>query len=189
MYALGRADATFVPTMKNRAGRLVEFGSGSGASPTVIESFESFYAREYRRVLALAFVLSGSRAQAEDLTQDAFTAALKAWPQINNPDGWIRTAVSNKAISFLRHAYAAKRALTLLQGQAVSEPDLPEDTTAFWAEVRRLPRRQAQAITLFYLEGLSAEEVGAVLGCGASTVRIHLSRGRRKLAERIEVTA
>ena len=54
-----------------------------------------------------------------------------------------------------------------------------------WDAVRRLPHRQAQAVALTYLEGLSVEEVGLVLGCSEGTVKTHLKRGRATLAKRL----
>jgi RNA polymerase sigma-70 factor, ECF subfamily len=157
------------------------------AAAVVVESFESFFAREYRPVLALAFVLTGDRSAAEDLAQEAFLAAFRTWESISNPGSWVRATVSNRAMSWWRRTYAAKRALTRLNGSEPASWEMPEDTEAFWGEVRKLPRRQAQAVTLYYLEDRSAEEIGALLGCDPSTVRIHLSRGRRALATRLGV--
>lgn len=163
-------------------------GVAQTSSTPVVESFESFYSREYRPVLALARVLTGNLAQAEDLAQEAFIAAYRSWSGIHNPTGWIRSAVSNKAMSWWRRSYAANRALARLNAREPAESAMPEDTTAFWAEVRSLPKRQAQALALFYLEDRSVKDIAGILGCDASTVRIHMSRGRRKLAERLEMT-
>ena len=160
---------------------------GEPTSSLTVESFDSFFSREYRPVLGLALVLTGDRAEAEDLVQEAFLAAFQGWAGIVNPGVWVRTAVSNRAMSWWRRSYAARRAVTRLNGLEPQASEMPEDTEAFWDEVRRLPRRQAQAIALYYLEDRSAEEVAAVLGCEASTVRIHLSRGRRALATRLGV--
>ncbi len=46
------------------------------------ESFESFYARQQRRLVGLAFSVSGSRLGAEDLAQDALAAAYRDWDRI-----------------------------------------------------------------------------------------------------------
>jgi RNA polymerase sigma-70 factor, ECF subfamily len=161
---------------------------GRRIAPTPhVESFESFYGREYRPVLALANVLIGDRAQAEDLAQEVFVAAFQSWATIANPGAWVRAAVSNKAMSWWRRTYAARRALARLGNVEPSTTDMTADADAFWGEVRRLPRRQAQAIALYYLEDLPVASIAAMLGCDASTVRIHLSRGRKALAARLEV--
>lgn len=157
----------------------------SPADPAV-ESFEAFYRREYRSVLTLARVLTSDRALAEDLTQESFMAAYAAWSAISNPTTWIRATVTNKAMSWWRRTYTTRRAMSRLS-PAEDRGDMPEDTEDFWGEVRRLPKRQAQSVTLYYLEDRSTKEIAAVLGCDESTVRIHLSRGRKALASRLGV--
>lgn len=153
----------------------------------LIETFDSFYQREYRSVLALANVLVGNHAAAEDLAQEAFVAALLSWSGINQPDHWVRSVVSKLAMSWWRRVYAGRRAMTRLYQPEGGIVDMPADSEAFWAEVRRLPVRQAQAIALYYMEDRSTEEIGKILGCDPSTVRIHLSRGRRTLAKSLGV--
>jgi RNA polymerase sigma-70 factor (ECF subfamily) len=152
----------------------------------LIESFEGFFVREYRGVLALALALTGDRAQAEDLAQEGFMAAFAAWERIEDPGAWIRTAVSNKAMSWWRRQYASRRAMTRFTAAEGFTIDSTE-AEAFWAEVRRLPRRQAQAITLFYLDDLPVSEIARMLVCSESTARTHLSRGRETLALRLGV--
>ena len=64
-------------------------------------------------------------------------------------------------------------------GRGSTVDQLPVETAHFWAEVRRLPRRQAQTLALFYLEDRSVTETAEILGCSESTAREHLMRGRR----------
>ena len=56
---------------------------------------------------------------------------------------------------------------------------------AFWAEVRRLPRRQAQCIALRYVYGCPVTEVADVLGCSEGSVKQHLARAKDRLARRL----
>jgi RNA polymerase sigma-70 factor (ECF subfamily) len=151
-----------------------------------VESFEAFYRREYRAVVTLARVLTSDRAQAEDLTQESFLAAYAAWSGITSPATWIRATVTNRAMSWWRRMYAAQNAMSRLS-PTEEHGDMPEDTADFWSAVRLLPKRQAQSLALYYLEDRSTKEIAAVLGCEESTVRIHLSRGRKALALRLGV--
>ena len=160
------------------------------AQPTapLVESFEAFYAREYRPVVALAYALTGDSAEAEDLAQEAFIAAYRSWDSIDHPARWVRSAISNKAMSWWRRSYSAKRATKLMYQPDQGIVELPADSNDFWRQVRELPRRQAQVIALYYLDDQSTEEVAVTLGCATSTVRIHLTRGRRALAAQLGVT-
>ena len=58
----------------------------------------------------------------------------------------------------------------------------------FWRAVRELPRRQAQCVALRYLEDRSFDEIAAVLGIAAPTVRVHLHAARSTLAIRLGET-
>jgi RNA polymerase sigma-70 factor (ECF subfamily) len=49
--------------------------------------------------------------------------------------------------------------------------------------VGRLPRNQRLAIMLHYVDDLAVTDVASAMGCAEATVRVHLHRGRRRLAE------
>lgn len=165
----------------------VEGGRTAHEDSQLVETFDSFYSRQYRSVLALTNVLVGDRASAEDLAQEAFVAAFRSWAKISQPEHWIRSVVSKMAMSWWRRVYAERRAQTRLYQPEGGIEEMPTESESFWAEVRGLPARQAQAIALFYMEDRSTDEIGSILGCDPSTVRIHLSRGRRTLATRLGV--
>ncbi|MEN8239866.1 MAG: sigma-70 family RNA polymerase sigma factor [Actinomycetota bacterium] len=150
-------------------------------------SFEEFYEKEYSAVLAFARVLTGDLTRAEDVAHDAFVAALEAWDTLENAAGWIRRVTANKSHSAWRRRYAEQRALNRVPKPMLIGVDLPSDTEYFWDEVRRLPRRQAQVIALFYLEDRSVSDIAALLACSESTARVHLMRGRRTLAKRLDL--
>jgi RNA polymerase sigma-70 factor (ECF subfamily) len=63
---------------------------------------------------------------------------------------------------------------------------MPEPAQDFWREVRRLPYRQAQAITLRYLDDLSMSEIAAVMEAAEGTVRALLTQGRSRLARQLK---
>lgn len=155
------------------------------AEPARAEDFDTFYRREYPRVVALAYALCGRRAASEDLAQDAFFAAHQRWKKVggyDRPDAFVRRVVANAAISAGRRWAVEARALRRLAVRSVGPvEDLEPPDAAFWQAVRRLAPRQAQAIALYYLEERSAEEIGVVLGCSPATVAVHLHRGRAAL--------
>ena len=160
--------------------------SGAGA-----ETFDEFYLREYAHVLGLAFALSGSRWAAEDLTQEAFLAAHNEWHRIGRyeqPAAWVRRVVTNKAVSTIRrHVSEAKAFARWWSMDRVELPDLGASDPVFWAAVRSLPRRQAQAVVLYYLEDLSVGDVADILDVSPGTVKRHLYNGRATLARTLNI--
>lgn len=164
--------------------------TGRRSATTSTRQFDDFYVAHYRAVVALAYALSGSRAGAEDLAQEAFVAVLRRWDDVrdfDDPGVWVRRVVANRSVSAVRRRLAEGRALTRLGGAPPPLPDVSADTHDVWRAVRRLPRRQAQAIALHYLEDMSLDRVALVLGCSVETVRTHLKRGRSSLGRALAV--
>lgn len=168
-------------------------GTDEGREPEsvvlrAIEPFDRFYEREFRSVVGLAYALSGSRAASEDLAQEAFIAAHRNWEKVgsyDNPGAWVRRVVSNLSVSRFRKLSSELKALTRLTGLGRSSADigeLPSEAEDFWAKVRTLPKRQAQTLALHYLEDRPVIEIAEILECSPSTVKVHLHKGRKKLA-------
>lgn len=158
-----------------------------------VGSFERFYDAQYARVLALVYALTGDWSVAEDLTQEAFARAFAGWEQVagyERPGAWVRTVAANLAHSRNRRRRAERRAHRRVGPfSAVEDPEpIARDLEEFWAAVRELPRQQRLAIALFYLEDLRPQEMSTILGCSASTARVHLHRARAQLQQRLDTT-
>jgi len=153
------------------------------------ETFEDFYAREFKPVVALAYALSGSRTAAEDLAQEAFLAAHRRWDEVGTlarRDAWVRRVVANLSASWFRRRFAEARALARVAAGSTSVlPELSAEDAEFWRAVRSLPRRQAQVVALHYLEDRPVAEIAEILGTAEGTVKKHLHDGRRTLARRL----
>ena len=149
----------------------------------------AFYRSESGRVLGVVTALTGSRAIAEDLTQEAFATAYRKWSRISaydQPGSWVRRVAVNRAVSSLRTRRAEGRALervgTLPDRSTPVEPSVDDE---LWRAIRSLPAKQAQAIALTYVEDLPPSRVAEILGCSEGAVKSHLNRARRTLAQRI----
>lgn len=160
---------------------IVDVGSGS---------FDLFYARQRKPLIALAYAVTGSRSVAEDLAQDALVAAFRAWGEIrkrDNPGTWVRRILLNKASSAYRRRLAELKAFARHPRDldSVAFPEVTGEIDRIWSEVRRLPRRQLEVIALTYLEGLSMTEVAGVLEVTKQTVDVHMRRARHTLVDRL----
>lgn len=156
----------------------------------VVRTFDGFVREHDRRLVGLAYTLSGSRSVAEDLAQDALLAAYKRWDevsQMDDPAAWVRRVVANRAVSHVRRRVSEAKGLVRLglERPKADVPSLSAGTEAIWAEVRRLPRRQRQVIALRYYDQLSMSEIADVLGCSKESVNTHLRRARTTLARRL----
>ncbi len=154
----------------------------------VPSTFEALYREEYRRVVALVYGLSGSAAVAEDLAQEAFLRAHVDWSNVANlasPSAWVRRVAVNLAMSRFRRLRSEAAALLRLVPTS-SAAEIPRaDHEAFWREVRKLPRRQAQVIALHYIDELSVMEIAGVLNVATGTVKALLHQGRGRLGRQL----
>ena len=152
-------------------------------------SFENFYRTEYGHMVAVARALVRDAAAAEDLAQDSFIAAHRNWEKVSGyeaPQAWVRRVLINRAASRHRRLGAEVRALVRLGEEGHSEmPDLSSPTSEVWEQVRRLPRRQRDAVVLHYVGQLTMEEIGETMGCSPGAVKSHLHRARETLGRRL----
>lgn len=162
----------------------------NGEIPAVLTiDFESFYAQTSRRMLPLAFSLTGSWGDAEDLVQDAYIAAHRHWNKVgayDDPTAWIRRVITNRSLSRWRRLGREVNVWQRLAARTREELSVDEPIDdEFWEAVRALPRQQAAVVALYYLEDLSVDAIAALIGCSAGTVKTQLFRGRHTLADRL----
>jgi RNA polymerase sigma-70 factor, ECF subfamily len=157
----------------------------------VASSFDDFYASTARRTLSLAHALTGNWGDAEDLVQDAYTAAAKKWDQLStydDPSAWVRRLVLNRSVSRWRRLQREALAVVRLGARTDEQVDATDPVDPeFWAAVRRLPAQQARVVALFYVDDLSVEQIARTLGCSDGTVKTHLSRARATLARELQM--
>jgi RNA polymerase sigma factor (sigma-70 family) len=143
--------------------------------------FVELYEREHKRVFQVTFALCRDRGLAEDATQEAFARALERWARLRDRPwvgGWVMSTALNAARRMLRrrpYAFSVPSA----------NPDY-ESATELWDVVRRLPRRQREAVVLRYVVDLNLSEIAATMGCRKGTVKAHLSSARQALREWLE---
>jgi RNA polymerase sigma-70 factor (ECF subfamily) len=160
---------------------LVQAGRGQ-------EAFERLVPAYRRRVFGLAYGILRDRAAAEDLAQEVF---VKLWQALPRYDGraqlstWIYAITRNAAVSALR---ARRRVASLSEDAIAAEAEgiaasaAGEEDPALRRAIDRLPEKQRQAITLYYLDERSVEDVADMMGLPANTVKTHLHRARAGLA-------
>jgi RNA polymerase sigma-70 factor (ECF subfamily) len=156
-----------------------------------VEPFEQFYRREFPRLLVLARALAGDQ-WAEDIAHDSMLVAYRHWARISlmdSPAGYVHRICAHKAVSWIRRASAERRALRRMVARGVVTVEtVSADNERFWAEVRQLPRRQAETVALFYGLDLPVPVIAETLGCAEGTIKAHLARARAQLSTRFAVS-
>ncbi|MCU1602857.1 MAG: polymerase, sigma-24 subunit, subfamily [Frankiales bacterium] len=143
------------------------------------KAFEEYVVARSAALLRTAYLLTGNRADAEDLLQTALAKTYLAWDRIRDRDaldGYVRRTLVNTQTSFWRR----KRPESLYDApperpsrDAHADADLHD---ALWTALGRLGRRQRAIVVLRYYEDLSEAETASLLGISVGTVKSTTSR-------------
>jgi RNA polymerase sigma-70 factor (ECF subfamily) len=152
------------------------------------DAFAALVARHYDRILGLAFRLTGSRAEAEDLTQDicmALPARLSQFAGRSRFSTWLYRVTLNAARD--RHRRTATRARAS-EGWGDWERGRQDamaaeaDSHAWLARVMRdLPRDLRETVALILGEDLTQAQAAEVLGLSEGTVAWRMSEVKKRL--------
>jgi RNA polymerase sigma-70 factor (sigma-E family) len=143
------------------------------------------------RARRLAYLLTGDRATAEDLVQDAFIRLAGRLAHLRDPgafEAYLRRTVVNLSNSHFRHRRVERAHLDRQGGtwELGFEPSAAFDARdALWAALGSLSDRQRAAIVLRYYEDLPDARIAEILGCRVGTVKSLVSRGLDALREDI----
>lgn len=151
--------------------------------------FDSFVHDHERMVRALALSWVRSPSAADDVTQEAFVRAWKAWGSLRDPakaKTWMYTLTRHAAIDWLRREKRHK-AEELVQDVAAPAADRrPDDLVDRVVRiVDGLREDYRQLVLLRFVEQLSYAEIAEVLGMTATAVGEKLHRVRKMVAERM----
>jgi RNA polymerase sigma-70 factor (sigma-E family) len=144
-------------------------------------TFDDLFQRRYQPMVRVAYLLVGSRAEAEDVVQDAFARVDLRWGRMDNPDGYLHRCVVNRAYDVLRRRRLEQR-VGRLRRDETSELQADELGDALAA----LPPKRRAAVVLRYYAGLSEREIADALGVRPGTVKSMVHRALAQLREEIE---
>jgi DNA-directed RNA polymerase specialized sigma24 family protein len=152
-----------------------------------LPAFETFL--EANRALVYRYLVAAvGPVDADDVFQETFLAALRAYPRCTEPDRldrWVLRIASRKAID--HHRGAARRPVPV-----ASPPDRPAagfDPAAdglgpATRAVGELPSRQRDAVAYRHVLGFSVAETATLMGTTEDAVRANAYQGIKKLKER-----
>jgi RNA polymerase sigma-70 factor (sigma-E family) len=154
--------------------------------------FEELYSAHGRDATRVAYLLTGSREEAEDLVQEAFVRILGRFGDLRKPEvfrTYLTRTVTNLARSGFRHREVERRhrGSLVTRDDAATGPDLAARDEMARA-LARLPYRQRAALVLRYCEDLSEQQTAEVLQTSVKAVKALVTRGLATLRQREEVT-
>lgn len=157
---------------------VVEVAEEAGAE---VASFDDFFRQQYGPMVQTATLLLGSRADAEDVVQEAFARVEARWSRLESPGGYLHRCVVNRAIDLLRRRRLERR-FGLLRHQTTQDLGADELLDV----VTSLAPKPRAAIVLRYYVGLKQDEIAEVLGVRPGTVKSMLHRALARMREEID---
>jgi len=165
-------------------------------------ALDDLYARHQGRLLSfLRASMTGGlarRLSAEDVLQETLLESTRKIAAFE-PRGpasfyrWLVAIARFKLTEAARALRARKRSTEPLDGPVAASQTSPsghlargEGRARLLGALDALPRRQADAVRLRYLEGLSASEAAERLECSESAIKALVSRGMAQLAGRLD---
>lgn len=166
-----------------------------------VAAFEALYHRHAGRVYALALRLTGTRAEASELTQDVFVTA---WQRLTTFRGeaafasWLHRIAVN---SMFMRARGDRRRIARIRPAKEAEPDGGSDFASEVGQappvdveqavdleraIAALPNGARRVFVLHDVLGYRHDEIARLTGLAAGTLRAQLHRARRLLMEALE---
>jgi RNA polymerase sigma-70 factor (sigma-E family) len=145
--------------------------------------FGEFVVARSPALLRTAFLLTGHRADAEDLLQEALLQVSRRWERLDPgaPDAYVRrTMVNLRTSRWRRHRLAP----VLESPDAFVTADHAGqvlDRDEMWTALATLPPRMRAVLVLRFYEDLSEADIAADLGCSVGTVKSTTHRALAKL--------
>jgi RNA polymerase sigma-70 factor (ECF subfamily) len=169
-----------------------------------IGQFELLYSQIINKVYFWCYTVIGNDADAKDAAQEAMIRIYKNVAKLKEPENftsWMYVIVRNACYNYLRYHKSESKTLMnsgdfvdafdvnvkeerkyVLPEEAYNLKEMKELVSKFVSE---LPRKQREAITLFYLDEFKIEEIANLLQCPVGSVKSRLHDGRKKLQEKV----
>ena len=173
------------------------------------DEFHQIIEGNYQRVYGVIYRLIGDQQEAEDLTQDTFVNAYRAWDRFRG-DSQVYTWLYRIAVNLTKnrlerrgrrqqfHSFSLDEPIDY--GQNDSQPrdvqdwsDNPEVIVesqelgeVIAAQVNNLPLDYKEVVVLRDYEQLSYQEIAQVLGCSVQAVKSRLFRARNILRQKLD---
>ncbi len=162
------------------------------------DGFDELFRWEHDAIARAAYLITGQRATAAEVTQDAFAEAFVHWRRVRHldrPGAWVRRVAIRRAIK-VRERDRRRDELMIGAASVAGTPaaghpgDGEPPTTDVGLDLARaldsLTPRQRALVVLHYLEDLTVIDAAAAVGCRPATASVHLHRARQRLADLLD---
>jgi RNA polymerase sigma-70 factor, ECF subfamily len=165
------------------AGTIDEYALIQRARAGEMDAFEEIMLRYETRILRFLTGTVGDVEVAQELSQETFLAAYRAFPRTDcnlRLSSWLHTIALNRARSYHRRR-RLRTFLPLMEDHVSSAPDLQHSVASRDSVQRalaRVPYKYREPLLLQLAGGMSCKEIAEVLGSSEGAVKVRLMRAR-----------
>ena len=157
------------------------------------ESAFGFLVDKYKgSVHALAYRKLGDFHTAEEITQDTFLKAYQKLSTLKDPGrfpGWLYVIAARCCISWFRQNRLPTESFDNVEGEVNTQSWTKYTDARLREEVHdaleSLPESERTVLTLYYMAGMTSEEIGRFIGTSCGAIRDRLYRARMRLKEEL----
>ena len=150
---------------------------------------------KYKRyAYAIAWKILDNKPEAEEAAQDAFIKAynhLAGFQRESKFSTWLYRIVFNTAISYRRRNRQKFQSLegTIIEYSQDAENALEKSDKKRFVKLAmsQLNESDRNALSMFYLDEFSLEEIADITGMAANTLKVRIHRARLRLAEQLKI--
>lgn len=158
------------------------------------EAFGILAGKHYSMGFATAYSITGRREDAEDICQEAMIKAFRNIHSLRNSKkfgAWLRSIVKQEAYGRLRMDKRIFEGIKLLIWEKQTEPSHTEvhsdkhlyQQELFEMSINSLSVKMKEIALLFYMNGLSIEDISRQMELSAGTVKTQLFRARKRMLQ------
>ena len=158
------------------------------------QAFDRIMEYYYPKVLRMAYLISGSYADSEDIVQETFVLCWTNRRKIKDPESFgsrIYRTLTREAWRFCRKHRKEQPVEAVYgeeepqSGSVLEEVMKRSRDQELYRAVRNLPVKQRTAVVLYYFNRMSAKEIAQIMGCLEGTVKSRLYTARENLKKEL----
>lgn len=152
------------------------------------QEIDTIFERYCDTVYRLAYSYLKNTADAEDVVQDVFVKRMQCSKRFRDEEhekAWLLRVTINRAKDLLKSHWVTRRdpEEKIHWGNSL---EMDYEKKEILEQVLTLPEKCKVAVYLHYFEGYTSKEIGRILHCTESAVRMRLKKGRELLKMELE---
>ena len=153
-------------------------------------AFDELYLKYRDEALRTASLITGSRADREDVVQEAFVQCYQCIGQLRDRTrfkAWLFTLLTRAAWKYCRKRSREQPVAEFFDDAGKAEQSAlcavlrTEQSRELFAAVQALDDKRRTVVVLYYFNDMPVREIAKVLGCREGTVKSRLFSARRSL--------